>query len=351
MLVLYMHFTEGIENVYRTLKTINLGYFALALLVVLLSTVYDVGIKHFIRSKYQKVPFSWTLYASLFQIAPSSLLPGILQAGLCSEVAIYVKQGLSFDESSSVILVKSIASFAVACVISIVLWFSNLAFFTEHTDFILRLFFLMGLLINIVTVFYYIFIGRFDKFLFFLAKILISILACIKVIKNKQEALDKAREQLEKLKNTMSGLSYTFFDWAFICVASAIGVFIGYFTSYLLCKCLGIVLTTNIFVFFAALNAVSTITVVFSIPGGIGIADLAYAMLLQPIVGDKINYLLLLWRITTFYFPLILSAITMAFKIPGENSNIQKEENNPSPPHEQYTPPPELPKYGGITGE
>lgn len=333
-LLLFLYFSEGssytgsdvqgrIEFVCHRLSSVfgdlKVGYLLLAIFFQLSCTFNNAFSKHYLRRKYQKVPYLYTVHSAFFGISIGALLPGFLSAGEVGEISIMKSQGLDVHKSSSISLARQIAYFISICFLPLAFILANLGYFKLHSPLILTIFYCTGLFINLLTIFFYAFIARANNFLFKLAKIVINILAVIRIVKDKEKALNSTKNTLDSLKEQMMNLPLSWYDWLFLIFATSANIILGNLVSFCAALSLGIKLNGTFAQMIACTGFVTTVQANLPVPSGIGIADLTYKNIMEPLVGkDNINYLLLLWRIINFYIPIIISVIVMAFPIPGK---------------------------------
>ena len=312
LLVLYIHFTEGFSGVISAINNLDYRYLSLAFLMPILVFFWDALAKHIIRRKFDKAKFGYSFYNVCFSYSSYNLIPAILQVGGATEISLMTKQGMSVSDASSAILYRQTLSFIGATLIPFALVYSNRLYFVSRTNYILRLFFIIGLLINIITSVLYASVGTWDKFLYSITRNILKAGSKIKIVKNYNEACQNAYTSIQDLKVKVKNMPFSKRDTLLVLLVLAMQSFSAYASSYFIAKALRVELNVSAITLMAACSFVVIVQTALPIPGGLGLADFAYIDILSEIVGSKINIMMMIWRIVTFYFPAIISIITMS---------------------------------------
>ena len=322
----YLYKEKGFSDIGKTFSSLKVIFLVLAICSQATSRIISAFITHYLRLKYQKIGYLFTLHSQYFGLSIGALLPGFLSAGSVSEISIMRLQGLDVHKSGSIFLTRLVAYFLLIAIVPTIAIFTNLNYFRTNISseyWWLYLLFSIGFIINIATVFFYAFIARANKTLYKIALFFVKLLAKLRIFKNPDLICIKIKAALNSLKNQMSNLPFTAFDWFFIIMLFSINYVIGNLTSYLCALSLGIEIHGTLWNMVACSAFITAISSTLPVPSGLGIADIAYRSLMWPLVGkDNITYLHLLWRMITFYLPILISMIVMLFPIP-RNKEIE----------------------------
>ncbi|HAL18917.1 MAG TPA: hypothetical protein DCO86_04790 [Spirochaetaceae bacterium] len=327
ILLAYVVFTDGLSGVMTAFRTLDWFYFAIAAAVSFSSFFADALIVHFLRAKYRKDRYSKSLYNVLFVFASNNLIPATLQVGIAAETALLNSQGLKVSDAGSLVLYRQTVNFIAVTVFPLALVALSWDYFATHASVLLLVLFGAGLVIEALTSLFYAFVGTWSGFLMLIARFFIRIGCSLKLIGDKDAALEAAQKSIFDLKRQMSELPFGFSDGLIVFFFCILRNFLTFMSSFFIARALGVASHANFWTFIAAYSFVSIIPVVVPLPGGLGIADLTYVSIFSDMAGGSINMMMLLWRLMTFYFPAIVSIILMSAPMRGGKKVAGAEEN------------------------
>ena len=322
VLVLYVFFAEGYDNVAKAFGMLRFEYVGAALFVCVASFSIDALIMHILRRKYQKVGYLKSLYNVFFVFASNNLIPPALQVGLAVETSMLSDQGMKVSDAGSLILYRQAICFLAVAAFPLSFMLITWGYFSVHASSLLLILFAVGLVINILTSAFYAFVGTWSGFLKAVVRFLVKAGNALRVVRNPERVLESADSSIMSLKDNMRNLPFHLADGMVSFILGFVRMFALYMSSYFIAKSLGIPIRSDFAVLIAACSFVYVVQSVLPVPGGLGIADYAYVRILSDLVGDKINIMMLLWRIITFYFPAIVSIILMSVPYRNRKPNV-----------------------------
>ena len=317
ILAAYVFFTEGLDGVLTAFRTLDWSYFAIAGAVFFSSFFVDALIVHFLRRKYHKAGYFKSLYNTIFVFASNNLIPATLQVGIAAETALLNSQGLKVSDAGSLVLYRQTVNFIAATVFPLALVALSWNYFVTHASVLLLVLFGLGLVIEAVTSLFYAFVGTWSGFLMMIARFFIKVGCSLKLIGDRDAALDVAQKSILDLKRQMNELPFGFSDGLVVFLFCILRNSLTYMSTYFIARALGVASSTHFWTFIAAYSFVSIVPVVVPLPGGLGIGDLTYVSIFSDMAGGSINIMMLLWRLVTFYFPAIVSIILMSVPMHG----------------------------------
>lgn len=323
-LFLYMYFSEGLDNVIDMFCSLKYIYFITALLVMFLSLVAKYASFAFMRRHYQKgVPYYLTLHTGLMADFWEYLTPTTFVASSIIHINVMNKQGLPPSKGAVVILSRQICSVVAFLLLVIVMFGVKIDYFVSNFTPLLWFFFALGLFLNLAIMASYLIVPRFDRTIIKIAFSLVNFLSKLHIVSEKRKVhlFRKTIDQVHSLKNNVEQLDYKPYEWV-VCVLIILAQdVLLYSVHYFSSLALGVKLLYSPLTFIAVLSVMEMITSVLPIPGGIGINDFMFYRMVEPIVGGAyINFMLLFYRLVTYYFPILLGSFTLPFRIKHEKA-------------------------------
>lgn len=323
---IYLYFSVGLKAIGDVFSRVNYKFFALAFGVQYLSMILEHVRFYFSRRHYQKrVPYLYEVHAMFTSNFWEYITPGTFAFGPVNHVAVMNKQGVPPSKGATIILYNGICWF-VGWVISTIAYTAlNFKFYILGVRWYLVVFYCIGLAVNIATIFIYAYVPRHTHFTGALVRGVLNLLKKLHIIRKEeryQALLLKSEDQIQKLKKNISELSYKPYEWICTILLCMIQLFICTSVHYFLALSLGVT-GVDVFKFVGAYLIISSITIIFPIPGSLGVQDLALQLVLYPLfalssvdVAYSVDFMMIFGRIVTYYFPLLLGAIALTIKAP-----------------------------------
>ena len=323
-LSLYMYFVEGIENIRLVFYSLSYKYLLYAIVAQVLMKLTQCATDAYMRSKYQKgVPFLWTVYDFFISNFLTSLTPQTLNIGSATYIACMNKQGLAPSKGTVVILIRQACFTLSTIAVVVVFLLLNFSFFSANINWFIWLLFALAILINVITILIYVLAARFDKFIKKIVYALIMFLSRIKLVKRKDELIAKAESEITKLKENMTRTNYTFLDIFKCFIGGCLVKIFLYSTNYFSALALNINLSSPLLLI-AVFSFFDMIASVVPIPGGFGVNEMLYHQIVFPVVGaNHINFMMMFYRIVTFYFSILIDAVCFLFRCPSEKTGTE----------------------------
>ncbi len=226
------------------------------------------------------------------------------------------KSGLSLGESTTVVIEDFIAYQIALVLLGIIAVISNHTFNILPQDSVLRHLVTIGFIINtlvIIVLFLVAFSKNWNK------KIIggtIKILYKIKIVKDRKKMLDKSEKFIENFHKSASTLLENKLNYIRLITLNFIALCLLYLIPFTLMQ--GLDIYVNPFIIVITSAYVMLIGGVVPIPGGTGGLEYSFMSFFKNfIIGPKLSIIIIVWRIVTYYFGIIIGIIAI---------NIHKEE-------------------------
>ena len=229
------------------------------------------------------------------------------------------KNGIKISNASAITIQDFIMFQLALIVIGFLAIISNKIFNLIEMNSAIYLLILLGFIINILVGLVLVFISFSKKFNDGVGKFLIKVLSKTRLIKNKEEILNKWEVKLEEFNNS----SMLFKEnklLLFKCfLANFFGLFIYYIIPFVIFKSQDASLDLN---FASSVIASASILIIGNfvpIPGASGGIEYSFMIIFGKLVeGSIINSTLIVWRSVTYYLGIIVGGILLSFS-KGEN--------------------------------
>lgn len=226
------------------------------------------------------------------------------------------KEGLSLGESTNVVIEDFIVYQIALVLLGLIAVISNHTFNILPNDNVLRHLVTIGFIINtlvIIVLFLVAFSKKWNK------KIIdgtINFLCKIKIIKDKEKLVDKSENFINNFHESANILFKSKFNFIRVVILNFIALSLLYLIPFTLMMGLGIYV--NPFAVIITSAYVMLIGGVVPIPGGTGGLEYSFISFFKNFInGSKLSIIMIVWRIVTYYFGIIVGLITL---------NIHKEE-------------------------
>lgn len=222
------------------------------------------------------------------------------------------KDGLTLAESTNVVIQDFIAYQIALVFLGLCAITSNYIFHIFPSDSLLKKLVTIGFIINTVVVIV-LFIVSFSKK--WNKKIIdggINLLHKLKIVKNKEEKLKKSEKFIHNFHTSALILFKDKFNMIRIIALNFIALIGQYLIPFVLMMGLGIYVNPLIVIITSAY--VMLIGSMVPIPGGTGGLEFSFlAFFKNFITGPKLSIIMIVWRLVTYYFGIIVGGLTLNF--------------------------------------
>ncbi len=223
------------------------------------------------------------------------------------------KDGLSLGESTNVIIQDFIAYQIALVFLGGIAIISNYIFHIFPSDSLLKKLVTIGFIINtlvVIVLFLTAFSKKWNKKLIDGS---ISFLSKIKIIKDKEEKLKKSEKFIHNFHRSAIILFKDKFNLFRIIMLNFIALVGQYLIPFTLLMGLGIYINPLIVIITSAY--VMLIGSMVPIPGGTGGLEFSFmAFFKNFITGPELSIIMIVWRLVTYYFGIIIGGLTLNFE-------------------------------------
>lgn len=324
ILFVYIFVVDGISNVINMLRKINPIWAIVGLSLIILywlieSLVLNIITKKVCRSEKFSNSLKVTMIGQLFNnITPFS------SGGQPMQAVTMVKNGINITSSASILLIKFIIYQASLVVYTSVIMIFKYSYFKNIVSGFMSLA-SIGFIVNLSVIIFLILIGVNRNFVYGIIKIIYNILEKIKLMKNKDEKLEKIRiymynfhDEFKIIKNQkMMIFKSTILTIIQLTLFSSI--------TYTVYRAFGHS-SENIINIISAQTFLMMIMAFIPTPGAGGAAEGGFYIIFKTFFEIKeIAVAILFWRMYTFYLPILVGTLFLIF---NNKKNSANESNN-----------------------
>lgn len=313
-LVLYFSLKDDYKNIIHEIKTINKLWFLVAFIMMFMYWLIKALVRKKLVSKFNKNykfidSFKLSLELNFFNgVTPFAT------GGEPYEVYSLTKHGIKGTDSTN-IMIQNFITYQIALVLLGMIAIITNQFVHIFPSGFLTYLITIGFTINflvIVFLFVITFGKKIDKFIM---KIIVFILSKFKIVKNKENTLEKFHNYLEEFHEGATILLKDKKTFIKMIMLQFLSLSIFYLIPLILLYGMGDYSSLNGYKSIIISAYVMLIGSFVPIPGGTGGLEYGFiAFYGNFIKGSKLNAIMLLWRFITYYFGIMLGAIVLNFK-------------------------------------
>lgn len=313
-LVLYFSLKDDYKNIIHEIKTINKLWFLVAFIMMFMYWLIKALVRKKLVSKFNKKykfidSFKLSLELNFFNgVTPFAT------GGEPYEVYSLTKHGIKGTDSTN-IMIQNFITYQISLVLLGMIAIITNQFVHIFPSGFLTYLITIGFTINflvIVFLFVITFGKKIDKFIM---KIIVFILSKFKIVKNKENTLEKFHNYLEEFHEGATILLKDKKTFIKMIMLQFLSLSIFYLIPLILLYGMGDYSSLNGYKSIIISAYVMLIGSFVPIPGGTGGLEYGFiAFYGNFIKGSKLNAIMLLWRFITYYFGIMLGAIVLNFK-------------------------------------
>lgn len=313
-LVLYFSLKDDYKNIIHEIKTINKLWFLVAFIMMFMYWMIKALVRKKLVSKFNKNykfidSFKLSLELNFFNgVTPFAT------GGEPYEVYSLTKRGIKGTDSTN-IMIQNFITYQIALVLLGMIAIITNQFVHIFPSGFLTYLITIGFTINflvIVFLFVITFGKKIDKFIM---KIIVFILSKFKIVKNKENTLEKFHNYLEEFHEGATILLKDKKTFIKMIMLQFLSLSIFYLIPLILLYGMGDYSSLNGYESIIISAYVMLIGSFVPIPGGTGGLEYGFIAFYGNFIrGSKLNAIMLLWRFITYYFGIMLGAIVLNFK-------------------------------------
>ncbi len=315
MLVLFFVLKDNFLDVMAVIGNANWLWLVFAFLIMLAySTLQSLSLHNIILEYHPKYKFTRTLQLILITHFFNGITP-FSTGGQPLEIYLLSKDGIRATKGTNIIMQNFILYQLALVILGLLALFFNYQFHIFKDLPVMSSLILFGFIINtavMVGIFIISFGTRFNKFV---VNVVIKLLAKLKIVKNKQKAIERWNERCDDFHEGATFLK----ENKMVCVKGFIYNFLSLVLLYSI--------PYFVFLAFHAGSNVNLLTTIVSsayvmvigafvpIPGASGGIEYGFLQFFGTFIqGPVLSAVLLLWRFITYYLPMLLGGILLSLR-------------------------------------
>ncbi len=313
-LVLWLTLKDNYKEILSMLASANLGWL---LLIPLLAILYQVIIGWILRKLTLLSNPHYKLSQGIVNAFVASFFHGVTPSasgGQFAQVYIFKKQGVRISDSASILWMDFIIYQATMVASVFVLLLLKFSYFYQHYSqfFILVL---AGFCVNGAVIIGLWALATFPKVYTWLSTKGLLIGVKLHIVKDKEKALNNLNIQLERFGSEIKKLKHHRKTIIQVLIANSIRLLLYYSIPYFCALALNIQVDPSYILDILALSSfVSMINCFIPIPGASGGTEATFILMFSTIFGSiAASSIMILWRIATYYFVMILGGLTFIY--------------------------------------
>lgn len=311
-LIAYMIFVDGIKNTILVAKNINPFWVFASCLCMLLYWLIEAYILQLICLKiYKRHSFMSSLRVTMIGQLFNNLTP-LSTGGEPVQTYVMVKQGKSLSNSVTILLFKFIIFQSVLVIYTAITLILKYKYFKILIkNFILLA--IIGFILSFLIIVALLIVGISKKATLFIVKPIFILLVKFNVIKNKEAKYKKLLNSINSFHTRFQVLKKEKILILKTLVLTFIQLTFFYLVGYTVYRSFGY--NENVFINIVSAQAfLNLIMGIVPTPGAGGVAEGSFFFMFSTFFGkNTINMAIFMWRIYTFYLPIIVGAIFMIF--------------------------------------
>ena len=310
-IVLYFSLKDNYQEIISTIFKMNyLWIFVAILFLIIYRLCASLGHYYIIKANNGKVSYLKCFQINLMILFFHGVTP-FAGGGQPMEIYFLHKEGISVTKATNITLQNFIVYQIALILTGLFALIYNRIFNVFPNDNLIKYLVVLGFLINtlvLVVTFILSFGKKTNKFIIEKG---IHFLTKIKIIKDEQKVQDKCQKYLQSFHDNAMELKKNKKIVAFMVLINIIGLMTMYSMPYPILRGMGI--NINIFKVITAIAYVMIIGSFVPIPGGTGGLEYSFIFFFQYLIsGSILHAAMLVWRLISYYFGMVLGAFALA---------------------------------------
>ena len=307
VLLFYMIFVDGWENMVEALNKADYVWLVAAGSMMILYwltemiSVYSIGKKLYAPLKFRH-SVKTVMIGQLF-----NCITPFATGGQPMQAYYMTTRGVPAGIALLSLLARFLVYQVILTVYSVVAIFARLPDFTENISSIGYIV-IIGFIVNSAVVVALVMVNFFPNFSKKATEFIINLGAKIRIIKNRDETLKKANEQIDVFYNNVREIKKYVSSLVVMSLVTVVQLTVYFLVPYFICISLGIKITVLDALFSSAF--VHMVSSFVPLPGAAGGAEGGFYLFFNRYVPDSgvLATIIVLWRLMTFYMPIIFGA-------------------------------------------
>lgn len=315
LLVLYFALKDDFDSIMNQLKNINICWLIVAFLIVIIYWLLrSKAINIFTRKFMPKTKYRSSLQLMIRTQFFNAVTP-FATGGQPYQIYHLVKDGVRMTTATSIIMQNFIVYQIAIVVLGGIAVIANHAFSMFAKNVILGRLVTLGFIINTSIIVVMFIVAFSEKLNRKLVRLGINVLTKLRIVKNKEKKLLEWDEYIVKFHKSANMLLENKKDFFFCIFLNFLALSLLYSIPLVLLYATGDYESFHVFQAIITSAYVMLIGSFVPIPGGSGGLEYGFIAFYSSFIGgSKLTAMMLLWRFVTYYFGMIVGAVSLNMK-------------------------------------
>lgn len=305
VMLLYIFCFDGVENLVRSITTVNFGFLLLAVCCIFGYWVLESVTLHLsAKSIAPQARFKDSLFVTIIGQYFNSITP-FASGGQPMQAYYYVKRGIPLSAAMTALISRFIVYQFVLTVYSVIFLIFKLPMFREGEFKGLTVLVVIGFLINTAVILLLFMVSFFRTPTTKLAHGIVYLLGKLRIFKNPEEKIVAVDQTLEQYYEHFLFIKSKPLLILKMCALTFVQLFLYFSITYVIYLGFGMN-ETDLFTITACQSFVLMISSFVPLPGALGAAEGSYAAFFSKIFGSYTGFSTFVWRFLTFYLPILI---------------------------------------------
>lgn len=310
-LALYLTVGKEIGSVFEAVKTAKLPILAVMGCVMLLYYLIDAFILYLIcKARGYKLKLRQTFVTNMTGVLFSDLTPSAT-GGQFAQVYVFHNQGIHAGQASGILAVVFITyQIVIISYATLAMLINATSIFQNRQSILIAV---IGFVVNVVITGGIFLVTRSAKAHDFFIVKFIGFLAKIRIVKDYEKTSSEVSESFKEFRDESAQLFSQKTLFCEVCLCHIVKLTLFYTLPFFAAMSLGVpVYAAELPKYVSLAAAISLFNTFMPLPGASGGSEASFVMLFGFLGKTIVSTAMLIWRVFTFYFGLLISLITVA---------------------------------------
>lgn len=314
-LVLYFSLKDNYDEIINQILTINKGFLFLSFLLIIIYWLLKALVMKITVKKFKD---NYTFFTALRLIVETNFFHAVTpfaSGGQPYEIFSLKRSNLKMADATNVSIQNFIVYQIALVVLGTIAVICNYFMHIFPSNSFLKYLVTIGFIVNLVVIIVLFIISFTKKLNQKIVNFIIVALNKIRLVKNKEKTIEKFEKYISEFHSGAKILMQDKKTFMFMILCNFLALLAYYLIPLALLYGTGDLNSMNAFESVIASAYVMMIGSFVPIPGGTGGLEYGFIVFYSTfITGPVLNAIMLLWRFITYYFGMIVGAVTLNFK-------------------------------------
>lgn len=310
-LAIYLTVGKEIDTVFEAIKTAKPLILVVMACIMLVYYLIDALILYIIcKARGYKLKLKQTFVTNMTGVLFSDLTPSAT-GGQFAQVYVFHNQGIHVGQASGILTVVFITyQIVIISYATLAMLINAKAIFQSRQSILIGV---IGFVVNVVITGGFFLVTKSAKAHDFFVNKFIGFLAKIKIVKNYEKTSSEVSESFREFRDESAKLFAHKSLFCEVCICHIVKLTLFYTLPFFAAMSLGVpVYPAELPKYISLAAAISLFNTFMPLPGASGGSEASFVMLFGFLGKTIVSTAMLIWRVFTFYFGLLLSLIVVA---------------------------------------